>query len=685
MATALQTHITSRRLAFFSEQNARVLLSFLTLIVVTFIRRPDLLRWPTLLVEDATIFYNQQVVQGASAIFLPYNGYLHIVPRLIALLGTIVPTSWAAIVFVDSSVLIAAACGAIFSFDCYRTLIKSDFLRFFFPVLIYSASLIGSHMGNVTSLLWFLLMAAFLMLVIPADTASAMSRHTVIAIASAGLLISLSQPMCILLAPYALWKLKVFRQWSRLIPTALLLGMVIENGIFFAVTPYIHRAVRFSELGHQIMVAIANRVILCSFVGLRVAEHMDCSKRTATLTLICACICLAAVLLLKRRRNGIAILLAILYVMFVSVAIALSGRLEGSQFQSLCQTTNWEEERYFLPGGISLFYLLIAVLDTFPLPNLASSFLLLAIFVPALVNNFPIGRTHYNAHWRSHAKEINAWLSARRTCEPAAETDVLGHPGWLIVLPELRGCHGEVALDGVVLKDNAGYNYLADHGTKRPIPNEQTLKALGVNHARTMSAADLRKVPTGPPLPLIANRTIVNEATGEMFVLKDGRRQYIQNTSSLQALGLERPVTILSDALCNAFPLGRVLNAISNPAAIQIRNGPIFLFYNGTRYQIPDSQTLHDLNFQSAPTVFNEEDVNFLKQGGTLPTLRSSTIQDEATLQVYVLEDGMRRRVSDPNTFDALHRHDSIQVLSAPLINEIPEGPPLPLAKNAAQ
>ena len=683
MATALQAHITSRRFTSLNEQNRRVFLSFVSLIALIFIRRPDLLKWPTLLVEDATVFYNQEVVQGISAIFQPYNGYLHIIPRFIAVLGAIVPTSWAAAVFVDSSVLIAAACGAIFSLDCYRALIKSDFLRFLLPMVIYAASLIGSHMGNVTSLLWFLLMAAFLMLAIPDDTANALSRRAAVAVTSAGLLIALTQPMCILLAPYALWKLKVFRRWSRLIPIALLAGTIIENGIFFLIMPYAHRTVQFSALAKQIAVAVGNRVIFCTFVGLPVAEHMDCGARKATLALISACIAMAAFLLLRRRRNGTAILLSSLYVVVVSVAIALNGRLEGSDFQSLCHTTNWESERYFLPGSIVLFYSLVALLDTFSLPSLGSTFLLLALFIPALVNNFTIGRIYYNSHWRSHAQEIDAWLSARRNCQPVAETDVLGFPGWLIILPELRGCNGELALDGVILQDSAGHSYLAAHGSKRLVPDAQTLKALGVSHVRAMSDDELRKVPTGPPLPSVATKTIANSLTGEMFVLNGGKRRYIQNTNSLQALGVERPVTILSDAVSNAFPLGRVLEAIPNPAPVKIKNGPVFLLYNGTMHEVPDPQTLSNLAFTNPLTVFNRDDLSFVKKGVPLPALHSNTIQDPATQNIYLLENGLRRYIPDTKTLDALRRHNSVELMPSPLVNEIPEGPPVPRVSSA--
>ncbi len=683
MATALDTHIVNRRVPLLSEQSKRVFLSFLSLVLLIFVRRPDLLRWPTLVVEDATIFYTQQVIRGISAIFTPYNGYLHLVPRLIAFLGSIVPTSWAAIVFVESSVLIAAASGAIFSLDCYRALVKSDFLRFLLPVVVYSATLIGSHMGNVTSLLWFLLPVAFLMLIVPVGVANAMSRRTAIAMASIAALISLTQPMCLLLAPYTLWRLKGFRGWSRLIPLVLLAGTIIENAVFFVVTPYVHRDVHPFELLHQALVAIGNRVVLSSFVGFTIAEHMECDARTATVALISACIVMAAVLLLKRHSHGVLILGSSLYLVFVSVAITLNSRLDGNQFQSLCNTTNWESERYFLVGNMVLLSLLVLLLDTFPRPKLESSFLLLGLLTLALVNNFPIGRTHYNSHWRWHAKEINAWLAARRECKPAAETSVLGYPGWMVVLPELRGCHGETALDGLILTDNAGHNYLADHGWKRLIPDEQTLKLLGVSRTQTMSASQLRQVPTAEPLPVVRNKTVVNAVTGEVFLLKSGRRHYLQTPASMAALGLGAPFTMLSEYASAAIPLGHMLDQISNPAPIQIKNGPTYLLYSGILHQIPDLQTRSNLGFRSSPTVFDEEDLSFLRRGDAIPPLHSNAVQNQGNSAVYLLEGGMRRYVPDPPTLATLHLQSSVQALPPSMVNEIPEAAPIPSVTSA--
>jgi len=49
------------------------------------IRKTDALTYPQFWAEDATVFFIEQYEQGPSAVFNPYAGYLHLVPRLAAL------------------------------------------------------------------------------------------------------------------------------------------------------------------------------------------------------------------------------------------------------------------------------------------------------------------------------------------------------------------------------------------------------------------------------------------------------------------------------------------------------------------------------------------------------------------------------------------------------------------------
>lgn len=66
-------------------------LAFLLTVVVMFVRVPDRIAHPQLWAEDAAVFYIEAEVEGWSSLALPYAGYLHAYPRLVAFAGTMVP------------------------------------------------------------------------------------------------------------------------------------------------------------------------------------------------------------------------------------------------------------------------------------------------------------------------------------------------------------------------------------------------------------------------------------------------------------------------------------------------------------------------------------------------------------------------------------------------------------------
>jgi hypothetical protein len=75
------------------QLNAWVLL---TLAALLFLRKPHGLHTPQLWAEDGTIFLLQNETEGFGAWFLPYMGYLHLLPRLIAFAGSLLvdPAWW---------------------------------------------------------------------------------------------------------------------------------------------------------------------------------------------------------------------------------------------------------------------------------------------------------------------------------------------------------------------------------------------------------------------------------------------------------------------------------------------------------------------------------------------------------------------------------------------------------------
>ena len=60
--------------------------------IILFIRKTDSILNPQFWAEDRTVFFLDQYHDGVSSVFQPHAGYLHLVPRIIALLADLVFT-----------------------------------------------------------------------------------------------------------------------------------------------------------------------------------------------------------------------------------------------------------------------------------------------------------------------------------------------------------------------------------------------------------------------------------------------------------------------------------------------------------------------------------------------------------------------------------------------------------------
>jgi hypothetical protein len=81
--------------------------------LVLAVRFHDLLARPRLWAEDGQVFFHDAESRGVAALFTPYAGYLHALPRLVALAGAHVPAAWIPGLYVGLAfavTLLVAAC-----------------------------------------------------------------------------------------------------------------------------------------------------------------------------------------------------------------------------------------------------------------------------------------------------------------------------------------------------------------------------------------------------------------------------------------------------------------------------------------------------------------------------------------------------------------------------------------------
>ena len=80
---------------------------------ITILRRPSALTNATLWAEDGQVFLIQQLDNGVRSIGQPYAGYLHVVPRTIAVVAGWLPFGWTPAVYAVGAIIVTAACCSI--------------------------------------------------------------------------------------------------------------------------------------------------------------------------------------------------------------------------------------------------------------------------------------------------------------------------------------------------------------------------------------------------------------------------------------------------------------------------------------------------------------------------------------------------------------------------------------------
>lgn len=192
-------------------------------VAVSLLRQAGAPPTDTLWAEDGKEFLADAVADGPVAVvFRPYN-YLHLAPRLVAVLAMVFPIGWAAVVFAVAGAALIVGCG-IFVFVASRQLVPSPAVRGLLAawfVLLPTAAY--ETMNQVTNLHWYLFVVAFWALLWRPQSSAGLITG-VVAVVLAGL----SNPVTLLLAPIAVARLAAdLPIRDRIVPALLLvLGAV---------------------------------------------------------------------------------------------------------------------------------------------------------------------------------------------------------------------------------------------------------------------------------------------------------------------------------------------------------------------------------------------------------------------------------------------------------------------------
>jgi len=133
-----------------------------TLVVVGAIlslARTPIRDWSVLWAEDALVFLDGAYHSDLSVLLVPYSGYLHVVPRLLAEISALFPLEAASVVMtvLAAVTLSAVACA---SYVFLETVVRGVFLRVAVWLSIVAAPVGGGEvLNNAANLHWFMLIA----------------------------------------------------------------------------------------------------------------------------------------------------------------------------------------------------------------------------------------------------------------------------------------------------------------------------------------------------------------------------------------------------------------------------------------------------------------------------------------------------------------------------------------------
>jgi len=148
----------SRRRIVQAERFWTWALLFLVVTGILFFRQPSAIRHPAFSDEDGLIYFKQAYEQGAfSVVLLPYNGYLQIIPRTVAALGSLLPLQFVPRFYASASLLLAAAVFTFFYAANFRRIIARDPVRWG-VVLLFTVMPNSDSLMRVAYLPWYALL-----------------------------------------------------------------------------------------------------------------------------------------------------------------------------------------------------------------------------------------------------------------------------------------------------------------------------------------------------------------------------------------------------------------------------------------------------------------------------------------------------------------------------------------------
>ena len=196
---------------------------------------------------------------------------------------------------------------------------------------------------------------------------------------------------------------------------------------------------------------------------------------------------------------------------------------------------------------------------------------------------------------------------------------------------------------------------------------------LGLTFGRSSSPP----IPVGPAIPALREGSLVREPSGAIYVIRNGRREWIPSPAAFAAGGYQWGAVVNVPA----FVVARVPALLPEGTLVRgAGESKIYVIEDGKRHWISTLELFVSRGFQWH--LVTEIDPTFLRsipEGLPFGVVEGSIVRGSTGEKVYVIENGLRRWIPTLTTFFVRgYRWENLVVLSDEALNSIPLGAPLP-------
>ena len=445
---ALPQSAAAREAPFDAQFLAYTAIRFWALFALVFLilvsRKPDAFFHAQFYAEDGVVFYREQLVYGIRSLLFPYNGYLHLVPRLTALLASFFPAIAAPFIFsVVGAMVQSFAYSFVYRPEC-RYLVHSDALRAAAAVVLAAVLDSSEMLGNVLQAQWHLILVGMILLFLPNWAGAPESGLGKKAAVVLGLVICFSTPMLVVVLPFSMWRMLRASGREAIIGLTFAVALNLQTMVFLAFPAPASASFTggtltlIRQLGIAMVVSWTYLAFLVNLAGKDLAANVDHAATPALFYLaVCSASLAALWLAIRATLQERKVLLVSLYLASSSLAIPLVARHYLEYFQSFTGAT-LVMPRYFTASAYILIFLVAWQIDGSPLfrRQWMKPLVLMAVFACGIRGNFKAAPDP-DTHWTTSSQAVQTWIDHRRRGIPTQHVDapVLPAPPWSVSLP----------------------------------------------------------------------------------------------------------------------------------------------------------------------------------------------------------------------------------------------------------